>query len=96
MRGASRPLVDVLASSENRIVDPKIRNAMKMDGSEILADVIPGDAEASALAHIKKMGWTPVARAANRPVCPCARTSCSNRSATPWALPALWGLTGRL
>ncbi|MFB7222260.1 DNRLRE domain-containing protein [Streptomyces sp. NPDC056227] len=62
--------VDVLASSGDRIVDPKIRNAMKTDGSEILADVIPGDAEVSALAHIKKMGWTPVAGAANRPVCP--------------------------
>ncbi|MFE7712768.1 hypothetical protein ACFU6I_45195 [Streptomyces sp. NPDC057486] len=42
---------------------------MKTDGSEILADVIPGDAEVSALAHIKKMGWAPVACAANRPVC---------------------------
>ncbi|MFF8842160.1 DNRLRE domain-containing protein [Streptomyces sp. NPDC015127] len=62
--------VDVLAASGDRIVDPKIRNAMKTDGSEILADVIPGDAEVSALAHIRKMGWTPVAGAANRAVCP--------------------------
>ncbi|MFF7213164.1 LamG-like jellyroll fold domain-containing protein [Streptomyces sp. NPDC008238] len=57
----------------NRILDRLIREGLQ-DG-EVMADRVAGDAETSALAHIKDKGWTPVAGAANRPICPWCQNS---------------------
>jgi hypothetical protein len=66
-------LHNVVGWSGARTLDPLIRNALG-DG-EVMADRMAGDAEVSALNTIKDRGWTPIAGAANRPVCPwCQNT----------------------
>ncbi|MFI8421199.1 RHS repeat-associated core domain-containing protein [Streptomyces sp. NPDC085479] len=51
-----------------RALDRRIRDALQ--GSEVMADKFAGDAEVSALNFIRNQGWSPIAGAANRPVCP--------------------------
>ncbi|GAA1995739.1 polymorphic toxin-type HINT domain-containing protein [Catenulispora subtropica] len=60
--------VSVVGWSGDRTLDRRIRDALGPD--EIPADRMAGDAEATALDYIKRQGWTPIAGAANRPVCP--------------------------
>ncbi|WP_134656329.1 DNRLRE domain-containing protein [Streptomyces sp. H23] len=56
-----------------RGLDRLIREGLQ--GNEEMADRVAGDAETSALNHIRDRKWTPVAGAANRPVCPwCQNT----------------------
>ncbi|MBM9509487.1 hypothetical protein ITX44_34055 [Streptomyces sp. KK5PA1] len=51
-----------------RGLDRLIKEGLQ-DGEE-MSDRVAGDAETSALSHIRSQGWTPIAGASNRPVCP--------------------------
>ncbi len=56
-----------------RGLDRRIREGLQ--AGEVMADKFNGDAEMTALNYIQNQGWTPLAGAANRPVCPwCQNT----------------------
>lgn len=61
------------SGTAKRGLDRLIREGLQ--GGEEMADRTAGDAETSALDHIRSKNWTPVAGAANRPVCPWCQNS---------------------
>ena len=61
-------VVSVVGWSGDRTLDRRIVDALA--GDEVAADRMAGDAEVSALDFIRRKGWTPIAGAANRPICP--------------------------